>query len=402
MPNYQTFKVNLYLAAPVIFLLSLPIQHTVFIRLTSLTISLAIALRFWYKSEHPALPLKLSWALYAGIAIASLIWTADIQMTIKEIRNEMVYTFATFFIFFVLANSQRNLFIFMYTLLLGICTQLVMGIYLSLSETAKFNWPYYNVHVYMPFLFPFLLFTIVFSKDIVQRYLLTLILIFIFIGSVATMNRTVWFAIAFEIIIIGILVIAHNQSTVKKRTVFIICSVIIALLTLIPLTLVLEKRYNTQSVQNIVEIIKSDERPDLWKSIYEKASSTHPLIGAGFGRHILFKAYPELKLDGLRWHAHNIFLDVFMQTGLIGLLIFIFLLLSLLKIFWKIYKSENISIAMLGGCGIVLLVGLLVRNMTNYLFYREISLMFWSLTGMTLGIGLRSQLGKNKSYNSTE
>jgi hypothetical protein len=79
-----------------------------------------------------------------------------------------------------------------------------------------------------------------------------------------------------------------------------------------------------------------------------------------------------------------------MQLGVVGLLILLVLFAKTSQLFILLYKNANATeIAVLGVAGLALVVGVITKNMTDDLFTRHISLLFWSLVGMALGYGHR-------------
>ena len=61
------------------------------------------------------------------------------------------------------------------------------------------------------------------------------------------------------------------------------------------------------------------------------------------------------------------------------------LFFTLLRKFWKLSCADDRVIAMAGICGVLLVVGVVGRNLTNDFFQRDLALLFWSMAGMLLG-----------------
>ncbi len=120
----------------------------------------------------------------------------------------------------------------------------------------------------------------------------------------------------------------------------------------------------------------------------------HPLIGVGINTFMKnykqYKQYPEYRnvVTADYLYAHNNFLHLAAEIGLIGLGVFIWLLYRLFRECAKIYKhlDDNflklISLS-LTGC----LIAFLVNGLTeSSLYYSRVAVIFWYLTGFSLAL----------------
>jgi uncharacterized membrane protein YjjP (DUF1212 family) len=60
-------------------------------------------------------------------------------------------------------------------------------------------------------------------------------------------------------------------------------------------------------------------------------------------------------------------------------------------------RAEDRIIAMAGICGVMLVVGVVARNLTNDFFQRDLALLFWSIAGMLLGYAQHAQNARDAS-----
>ena len=72
-----------------------------------------------------------------------------------------------------------------------------------------------------------------------------------------------------------------------------------------------------------------------------------------------------------------------LQLGAVGLAAFVALMAALALGYRGMLASERL--APLGVIGLTLIVGFLVKNMTDDFFYRHNALLFWAVNGMLLG-----------------
>jgi O-antigen ligase len=139
-----------------------------------------------------------------------------------------------------------------------------------------------------------------------------------------------------------------------------------------------------------VESFAFDERPLIWRSATAMAAE-RPLLGHGYGREIMAQ---ELRATLAKAgqhkpynHGHNVFLDAWIQLGVVGLAAFTLLMASLAWSFAAARKREHG--APLAIAGLAVFAGYLAKNLTDDFFFRPNSLVFWAIAGMLLGLAAR-------------
>lgn len=125
------------------------------------------------------------------------------------------------------------------------------------------------------------------------------------------------------------------------------------------------------------------------------------VTGIGTGSQAFTALYPVYALGGAAYalHAHNLYLQIFIELGLLGMLTFVIMLVLFYK--WVFYNYRTItnrryaSIILALGMGIL---GLLVQGLTdNVWFNYRIVLFFWILMGLAVGIGRSTTIDKSES-----
>ena len=79
----------------------------------------------------------------------------------------------------------------------------------------------------------------------------------------------------------------------------------------------------------------------------------------------------------------------FLQEGAIGFCLFVGLMLALLARFAGFLRSGDDSLAFVGVLGLALIVGFIVKNLTDDFLFRSNAREFWATLGMLLGVGVR-------------
>ncbi|MBO5109602.1 MAG: O-antigen ligase family protein [Clostridia bacterium] len=123
----------------------------------------------------------------------------------------------------------------------------------------------------------------------------------------------------------------------------------------------------------------------IWRAVLRMIGD-NPFFGIGVGEGAFAKVYPLYTLSGIEDapHSHNLFLQITLELGLIGLLIFLALLFFFAQHMCTVFKKTPTAgqrvIPAAGFCGII---GMLVHGMTDYVWYNyRIFLMFWLIIGL--------------------
>lgn len=118
--------------------------------------------------------------------------------------------------------------------------------------------------------------------------------------------------------------------------------------------------------------------------------------GIGVGESAWYKVYPDYTLPGIEAapHSHNLFIQVALEQGIFGLIVFLIILFLLIRISFNLFarmakKSDSITEVyryntrlMIAGplCG---LAGVLLQGLTDYSWYNyRVYLIFWLVLGL--------------------
>lgn len=239
---------------------------------------------------------------------------------------------------------------------------------LTLGFRDRLHGSFGNPNVLAEFLviqFPFL-FAVILNSKSKMRYLWVLGLIPIFYVIVKTGSRAAWMATLFAIAVFFVMK--------KPKSVILLFFLGIGLLFVVPDSVYVR----------FMSIFNSQDKSMgyRWK-IYDSTWNMilkNPL-GIGLGSGVYQNMLKDYKVFGLRHiaHSHNIFLQVFAEQGIFGLISFVALILSMtVKSFF--YNSEedalvnNIMLAAFAG-----FMGILVIGITEHIwFYYRIQIALWT------------------------
>ncbi|MFH1897848.1 MAG: tetratricopeptide repeat protein [Candidatus Desantisbacteria bacterium] len=228
--------------------------------------------------------------------------------------------------------------------------------------------------------------------------------ILIMIGFFYTNTRATTIGVSFGLILFGIM--ADKQRILEEKSrLYILLACLIPLITYFminPETSVL-KRFMAELPQTRVETSLQEitekkitidaagsGRIGLWKSTIGVIKK-HPVLGIGLD---------TLQLANIGTDkAHNDFLDVAVTRGLIGLLIYLWLLITIAWVFLKTCRKLTGDVRILFVCLGACELGYLIQNQFNFGLICIMSL-FWSSMGMMMvtgGLTIRPEIsGEDK------
>ena len=121
----------------------------------------------------------------------------------------------------------------------------------------------------------------------------------------------------------------------------------------------------------------------------------HFLGGIGVGTEVFGEIYPRYSLSGIEAapHSHNLYLQILVETGILGLILFLIFLFTFARHNFTFYSkplphAPRIFNAALF-CGIL---AVLAQGMTDYIWYNyRVYLVFWLLIGLTVACARTTQ-----------
>jgi O-antigen ligase len=379
-----------------LFLAACLFSHTVALRLLLLAAGIVLASVTIARQRNGtrALPqIWLAFALWAGWASLSLFWSIEPERTLKELRNEVFYTGMALWICFVAAQIESAGRVVLLTLAIAITGVIAVALY-----TFSLGWEEYLVGLHsgpgdhssaLLTLLPCLAMAVWYGSRAgwprIVLLLLTMLGVLFAASAYFTLNRTLWLGFAAQLMLLGGLLVlrAERARVTRLRAV----SVFLGVLTV--LAIAFASVQATREATGTGKALQADHRLLLWPEIIEQIGEK-PLTGYGFGRGLLRDPLHEefRTLDGHLWHAHNIVLEALIQGGVPALVLLAVLLGMLVREGWRYAQSADERTMACGIALIAVVAGMLMRNMTDTLFVRQNSLLFWGISGVLLGLPL--------------
>ena len=395
---------RVFLASAAAFLLIAPFPSSAGWRVFFLLGAL-VALLWEARRQGPSLelrklprPLVITALAWFTLCVASLAWSVDPGYTLQEIRRELLYGAIAFVVFFVGSREPAYLHLWVKTLLAG---ALILGVgewlrllmpAVALVQKASMEPGPFSTHVLM--IAP-LLVIVVWPPPTGMGKSVSFTLaagVALIAAGMAGESRILWLALAIAVVVafatFWVDTPSHHPARNAARRAFLLA--LAALTVLMAISAEYKLRYYPRAV-TAVESLAYDERQFVWEAASRKILGA-PWLGHGYGREIVAqdiqKAMATAGSINRLNHGHNVFLDVALQLGALGVIVFAALMGAVAWALAALLRREGGTA--LAIAGLALLAGYLVKNFTDDFFFRPSSLIFWAIAGMLLGIGARA------------
>jgi O-antigen ligase len=153
---------------------------------------------------------------------------------------------------------------------------------------------------------------------------------------------------------------------------------------------VLEERARIALQGSVAMSIERDPRIVLWEHVTARIAA-RPWTGYGFGRQILADELTKETGNPLLAHPHNVFASQWLQTGLVGMLAFIAVLVAFGARYARFARARDDSLAFVGVVGLALLAGFVAKDLTDDFLFRSNAKELWAMTSFLLGYGMRRE-----------
>jgi len=373
---------------------TLAFHHTIALRLYAMGAAAALTFVAGGWRELRTLPLRNAWIVWAVIAAISVAFAHD-RHALDEYSHEVVYAFAAFATWYVLARRAGGARWLAYTLMgvvvaalaLGTMRYAQLGTWFDLGEYGDVG----TLSTFFVTVLPLLLFLALRSRAHSAERIGAIALISgCLVAGFLTLNRMFWFAAAAEIVIFAVSSIRSWQTPRRELWMAGVVAVV-AVLAITEILLASQSRIALAAPgTGLWDFVVEDPRGELWRFAVREIAE-HPLLGTGIGKWSSRALFDAQFHHPMLLHAHNLFLNRALETGLPGLAAFVVLLGSVAILFRRMARSDDGGTSAIGAAGLALVVGVILKNLTDDFFIRQNAMLFWSLTGAALGAGAARQ-----------
>jgi O-antigen ligase len=168
--------------------------------------------------------------------------------------------------------------------------------------------------------------------------------------------------------------------------------IIIFIILFVTLAGALTATLNIEKFQNLVKLDEHTSistRLEIWQ-VGAVLIKENPLLGIGLGQYQTNYTYRAEEILGhppleqIRLHSHNLFMETWLNTGLLGFVSFIWIVIYAFTGFRKIKSGEekNVAIAV-----VIMLSYLLIHGLIDVTYWKnDLSLIFWLIMGVNFAL----------------
>jgi len=328
---------------------------------------------FMLLSKRLALP-KIPTLFFAGFVIWNIIATffsADLTLSMWE-DVRLLSTFFLFIIAFTVVTTYKNAsglivgFVILGSILItyDLSTYILTGGLSSPSYlSGLFSW-HNQMAGFLLFLIPLVLILFIYTKKTLYRLLLILPLGIALTAMLMTYSRGGWIILVVQTLL---LILLFGKNTKRNVLMFFCGGVVLFLFAILFFPSVLEKLASIPREFTDSRTVSGNFRVSVWSTSLEMIQQ-FPYVGVGPGSYgETYSSFQHVPWLFAR-NAHNHFIQIAVETGVIGVVLFIAFLLSVFKSvknkFSDIASPERILFV-----GILIAVtGSLLHSMIDYDF----------------------------------
>lgn len=367
-----------------------------------LLLFLVIAAGTYARREHarPNIP-PVTWIWFA-LAPLSLLWSVDPQFTRSELLADAAYPLLAMLSAGVLCQGRLHYRAAESGLLTGIAITLAIGFSKAVSsgDVRIVDW-YGLAHgmgqfstvlaIVLPIAMAFGIAACA-DRRPVALALAAVLVAAICVGGYAMQNRMFWLTAIMSTAIVMGFAAARPEFREQRRKLFLIAGSFVAMLGTIYYAVARIKPASYLNASPVADntvaaAFTQNERFEMWRFWVERIAE-QPWLGIGFGHDLPRLTYAGVKPahwpDLLFAHAHNMFVDVAVQLGLLGLAVLVTTLVAIALRLVRAARQSDLATAMIAVAGLAAMAAMLAKNMTDDFFSRGPLFAFWIIVGAML------------------
>jgi len=306
-------------------------------------------------------------------ALIALITAIDPSHSLHEILTKMSRQFLLFFLSFFIVKEipvGKVKWLFFFVLASAAlmsayaCYQFYQSPLFFINRVHGFTGAFYRLSALLVLSIPLVIIT-AFSFQGWLKRLSFIVIPILFAALFFTFTRSAWIAVIVEALIFAGIFLKKYRTlsfALSAATVLIIAG--LSFKSVIPHQILIHgsEEPRIEAVKLSFEIIRK-----------------YPLTGIGYGKETFSKHYPDTYVK----HAHNIFLNTAVETGLVGLALLAAILGIVLKNFlFAIWHEKTPEKRLLLSGIFASFIGFLFLNLFDYMYHGWPGQMFWMIIGI--------------------
>ncbi len=217
------------------------------------------------------------------------------------------------------------------------------------------------------------------TKNRLKKLLWTIGIILLVVVLYLTYSYGAWIGILGSFLFLVFLIIKYLKLSIKK--VLLCCSI-----TLLLFFVLFFSQYQSEKFQGLFDSRSPlVSRLIVWKVSWEIAKD-HPLLGVGPGMfqkyYLEYQKYFPLYLEWAVPQPHNIFFAFWLQTGILGLIGFLWLLILFFKKGFQLIKVSGFKFQVSGILMLIMLY-ILIHGLIDTPYWKnDLAVIFWLIIGL--------------------
>ncbi|MBN1878852.1 O-antigen ligase family protein [bacterium] len=374
----------------ILYILVMTIPHSAAIRSGLIITSLAcLILRGFLTGRFPirTTPLDLPILIYAAIIIYKTMTSIDPSYSFSALRKEFLYQMFFFYLTVSAMDSPKYTRRIMLTLIITVTLIAAIGL------TGYFSGELVKEGRATSFLTSFgraAFFTAMVMPIVLSRFLCTrgwrrsvsLVVLILCLGfMLVTMSRGAWIS--------SLLAVSILAALKDRRMLVLLLIGVLSAPWFLPPDIIIR----ATSITRILEMEDNESFGDrvwMWRSAVLMIKE-RPWLGAGYGNRIFQRLYPDYiysQSSGMLFeNAHNLYLQIVLETGFLGLLSFLVIIAVTFYLIFRMLRRKPLPMVesqLLGMAGSFAVF--LIFSFTTFRYENEIGILFWILAGCVVAL----------------
>lgn len=347
----------------------------------------------------PSLLLRLGVSLWVVTVLTYSLLSPDWRDSLPSMRGDVITPIFAGIVFYGLCRTRNSLAIWLSVLFIGLL--ILAGMLINdpfQAMGAKHEPAYVTIGwlttwlVMLAALLP-LGWVIPWSKPRLAKVIAITAAVIILTAAWLTVNRMIWLCFGVMFVIYVALNFRRPGQSLLQYIGMILASVVLSI-GLFSAASIVRATYYPDAVDSAVTMLKQDDRQLIWKEAIGLIAE-RPIAGHGYaleaGKQALAARFENPWHRDVYRHPHNIVLNAAIQMGVPGALALLCLFAGLSGAFIsRIRRAGNGQASTysraVAACGLMLVIGFFIRNMTDDFFSRHASLLLGALVGILLAV----------------
>lgn len=314
-------------------------------------------------------PLAIPFALFALWSFTGLFFALDKPNSIHDFYAHLLEYIALYYILFNFFQSRKQVICLVWIIVVSVCLFSIGGMiyfYLVLGNALSTRYGFTEMSInYTGFATVFAIILSLHQLTREARLYRKAALLICFLGTftatLLTQTRGAIIALAFSFIALLIATIINNKKVLILSSLALL--IMIGTIVIIP---DLRNRFN-------IDLILDNERLAM-NRLYMEVVRDYPIAGTGFGMQILqdkkflntynARVPVRYRQETLLVPTHNLLMDITVRLGLVGLLLYLYIIFAFFQMGWRTIKyGKDDFIEGWGVCLMISLLSVLIQGM---------------------------------------